>query len=97
MCTQYSGNLKDLIIIPFDLFYSNLCNSYDRTSLVLTTFVRLCLYMTTYYYFGTFLQKQLSADVFEYVDIFLIAIVLLNVLSLSVALSRIPAEQSKNN
>lgn len=90
MCTKYSGNLKDIIIMPIDIYYSKLCQSYDRTSLILITLVRIYLYITIYYYVEQYLKKELLENTFEYVDNFLIAIILSNVLSLSVALSRVP-------
>ena len=93
MCIQYNGNLKDLIIMPFDLYYSNMCYSYDRTSLILISIARLCLYIVGYHYFGLYLQK---ISLSKYIENILIVMVLLNVISLSIAIARVPEKQKPN-
>jgi hypothetical protein len=82
MCTQYNGNISDLIIIPISPYYLNLCTSYDRTSLVLMTFTRLCIFICMIIY--------LSPNKLEYVDNFLVGIVIINALSLFIALCKVP-------
>ncbi len=94
MCTQYNGNLKDIIIMPIEIYWQNLCLSYDRTNLFLTTVGRLILYGFIYYYLSNYFKTQIGlefdADTFENIDNFLLAIICLNFISLALVLSNVP-------
>lgn len=87
-CANYNGNISDMLIPPIKIYGSGLCLTYDKTNLFLTTVVRLFLYGFIYY---MLLLNLKTNEYFEYIDNFMLLVLFLNVLSLSVVLSSVPA------
>ena len=49
MCSRYNSETVDFII-PTQIIFSTLCESYDKTNLFLVGIIRIFLFMTIYTY-----------------------------------------------
>ena len=92
MCSAYTNNNYLNYIIPTDLsYFYTFCISYDTTMLISTTIVRLVLFLFIYWILTTNIE---NFDQYYYFDKTLLVIILLNVVSLLMALTKVP--QFKN-
>lgn len=89
-CKEYYGNINDLFLMPFQIYWSKLCISYDRTNLFIYTFSRLLIYISLYIYTIDIFKNNLIPDNYYYLDNFLLSIIFLNVISLSLTISNVP-------